>query len=71
MYRIRDVSVHKDVAGLTVADGGFGYATVGAAYPQDLRRLAFREIGKGIGVCLGAATSVVPASGNQIVERIW
>jgi hypothetical protein len=70
VYRVRDVSVHEYVAGLAVADGGLRYATVGAAYPQDLGRLAFCEFGEGVWVCLGTAPAVVPVSCDQVVERI-
>ena len=41
-----DVAMHKDVAGLQAEDGGFGHAAVGAAEPQDARRLAGRETGE-------------------------
>jgi hypothetical protein len=70
VYRIRNISVHKYVAGLAVADGGLRYATVSAAYPKDLGRLALCEFGEGVWVCLGTAPAVLPVSCDQVVERI-
>lgn len=70
VYRIRNVSMHKYVAGLAVADGGLRYATVGTAYPQDIGRLALCEFGEGVWVCLGTAPAVLPVSCDQVVERI-
>lgn len=70
MYRVRNVSVHEDVARLAVADGCFGYATVGTAYPQDFGRLAFCEVAESVRICFSAAPVVVPASGDQVIERI-
>lgn len=40
---VGDVAVHEDVARLEAEHGGFGHTRVGAADPEDLRRLAGGE----------------------------
>lgn len=35
---VRDVAMHEDVAGLAMAHSGLRDATVGATYPENLRR---------------------------------
>ena len=42
VYGVRDIAMHEDVAGLAVAYSGLQDATVGAAYPENLRRLPLR-----------------------------
>ena len=42
---VGDVAVHEDVAWLQAQDGGFRDPAVGAADPEDLRRLAFAQLG--------------------------
>lgn len=47
---VGDVAVGEDIAGLEAEDGGFGFAGVRAAEPEDLGGLAFGEGGEEVGV---------------------
>ena len=64
MYCVCDVPVHEDVAGLAVADGCLRDATVGAAYPQNLGRLALCELREGVRVFLGGALDIMAVAGE-------
>lgn len=49
---VGDVAVREDVARLAAEDGGLGDTRVGAAQPEDGRRLAFGALVQELGVIL-------------------
>lgn len=67
---VRDVAVHEQLAGLAVADGRLGDAAVGAAYPQDLGRLAFAKLLEGIRISLGRGLGVDAVAGDDAVDGV-
>lgn len=50
MHRICNVAVHKNIAGLALANRAFGQPRVAAAQPEDLGGLALGEVDEGVGV---------------------
>ena len=62
---VGDVAVAEDLARAETQDRGLGTAAVGAAYPQDLRRLALRHGGEDlrVGFGQGAAPDAVVVEG--------
>jgi hypothetical protein len=70
MHAVCDVAVHKELAGLAMADGGFWDAAVCTPNPEDFRRLAFAKLDEGIRVLLGCLLGVDAVSGDDAVDSV-
>ena len=66
---IGDVAVHKHVPRLQAQDGGFGHAAVGAADPEDLRRLALGIFFEQGGVGRGGVRGPGFVAGECLLQR--
>lgn len=65
---IGDVAMHEDVAWLEAQEGGFRDPAVGAADPEDLRGLAFAELGHQVWVVAADVRGPVLVFGEGILE---